>query len=144
VGLGGVAMSTTISLDEFEVETDDADEFNPVWRLGDLESHVDGPLGDHLGQLLITLGVDGYYNTVHAYLSQGAMVPVLNEAIRTLTLIRDAAARLPMAPGRCMKYGDTGRCRAQQGEPCVFPTEAEMYAEIDASAARRRLRAARQ
>ena len=121
----------SVHIDEFEV--DHGTEGNvTTWHASKEwltnEAKFDG---EYTAKILISLGVDGMFEVVSADLQRTGMRVALSEAIDALTRLYDAVRDVDLVMGQCIKHGDYGRCKAKQGDPCEFPTEAEMNEALD-------------
>ncbi|MFC7502108.1 hypothetical protein ACOACQ_17615 [Nocardioides sp. CPCC 206347] len=132
----------SMQIDDFQVEGT-GDQRTAVWRADRDELEHYATWTDHAGQVLITLGVDGDYDTVHANVRGTGTLHLLRETIGALTRLHDTISDLDLAVGRCTIYGDTGRCKEDHGAPCIFPTEEEMRRDIEHECRMRQVRAAR-
>lgn len=101
-----------------------------VWVDHSGEMPLPGPEGDgELAKLLINVGVDGAYTIVH---QQGGYVPELRKVIEDLMFLVERLEAIHPADesiGRCLEFGNWGRCRDYYGHPegeageHDFPTE---------------------
>lgn len=131
----------SVQIDDFQVEGEDGQR-TATWKVDREElEHYATAWSDHAGQLLITLGVDGYYDTVHANVRGTGTLQLLRETIGALTRLYDTISGLDLAVGQCTIHGDTGRCTQALGAPCIFPTEEEMHRDIDHQIRMRQIRA---
>lgn len=101
--------------------------------------------GSHDGALLIRIGVDSQFTTVHG---QDGDRNIIAKAISELQFLLDALDATYLAGqsrGRCLENGNWGRCclEDEHGGDCEFPTEADYANEVRAIEAAARVRLVR-
>jgi hypothetical protein len=90
-----------------------------------------------MGRILIRLNLDGHFPAVYADLHRTGDLAPLDQAILSLTMLRDRLAEVygdHADPGQCMHFGDWGRCRAKHGHDGehLIPSEEQAMAELEA------------
>lgn len=129
----------SVRIDDFEVAHGTEGNVT-TWHLDKARLQEEAAFdGEYHSKILVSLGVDGMFEVVSADLQATGMAPALREAVAALTRLYDAVRDVDLDPGRCIQYGEYGRCRARHGESCRFPTEEEMNAELDHQARMREL-----
>jgi hypothetical protein len=121
-----------IDIIEFDIQGD-RDTGTPTvsWRTEGEFTTTHSTLTTGAGDILIELAVDGDIDVVSTQLGQTADLVALDRAIETLRRLRDGLTAMypegQTRAGRCLVYGDWGRCTAENGheDAHAFPSEAE-------------------